>query len=61
MQLQLELWFLALLLNGSTLILRHATHKYMTVFADLMESNDRLNISKEHELIQLEQTPCNAM
>ena len=35
-------------------ILRHATHK-VTVCADLMESNERLNIGKEQELIQLEQ------
>ena len=34
--------YAALLLNGSTLILRHVTRKYVPVCADLMESNEWL-------------------
>ena len=34
------------MLNGSTFILRHATHKYVMVCAGLMESIERLNIGK---------------
>ena len=37
------------------------TYKYVTVCAGSMESNERLNIGKEQELIQLEQTSCNAL
>ena len=42
--------------------MRHATHtcKHVTVCADLMESNERFNICKEQELIQLEQKAYNA-
>ena len=46
----------------ATFILRHTTRKtYAMVCADLMESNERFNVGKEKELIQLEQKSCSAM
>ena len=58
----MQFWFLALLINGSTLILRHAsTQKHVTVCTDFMESNNISYIGEEQELIQLEQKSCNAM
>ena len=43
------------------LILRHVSHKYVTVCAEFTEWNERLYIGKDQELIQLEQKYCNAM
>ena len=38
--------------------MRHATHKYVSVWAYLMEWNERSNVGKDQALI--EQIPCDA-
>ena len=48
------------MLNGFTFTLRHATRKFVTVCAGLIEWNERLNIVNEQGLL-LEQKSCNVM